>query len=222
MRLGSFAAVVTLWFTANSAMTGQQQAQTDQWQARLAAQSRQDAALTNAYGQLSAGNAATRAAVIQKLPQLGHEIPEEQQHVDTLIRNYLWNGLSPNRCTPIDEIPIDVKAAFESIYDDFKIMHFNDDGDGWATLNCMEKTSADTIEVKWRQIILQFQPGHADDYSATLHIDKNFFGLGLTKVFLSCNCYELSIFTTRQRYASMDLTKNGSDSREPYQADVHF
>lgn len=219
MRLASFAAVVTLWFTANNAMTGQQQAQTSQWQAQLAAQSQEETALANAYGQLSSGNAVTRAAVIQKFAHLESEIPGERQHINTLVRNYLWDGLQPNRCTPSEEIPVDVKAAFASTYDDFRIIDFNDGAD-WATLDCMKRTSADTLEVKWRNITLKGQSGYAEDYSATLHIDKNVLGFGKTRLFLSCSCYELNYFSTRGGVDGMFLTKTGPDATEPYQANL--
>ncbi|WP_146060432.1 hypothetical protein [Amycolatopsis sp. CA-128772] len=221
VRLASLAAVVTLWFTADNAITSQQQAQTNQWQAQLAARSQQESVLTTAYGQLSSGNAATRAAVIRKFRQLGAQIPEEQHHIDGLIRDYLWESLPPNRCTPGDEIPADLKAAFESTYDEFKITHFND-GDSGAILTCMKKTSADTLEINWHQRTPKDLPAYDEDYSATLHIDKNLFGLEETTAFLSCNCHELNMFTKRQRHVGVDLAKAGSDAREPYQVKIAF
>ncbi|NBH08712.1 hypothetical protein [Amycolatopsis sp. SID8362] len=221
MRLAPLAAVVALWFTADNSITNQQQVQISQFQARLAAQSQQNSALASTYGQLSSESAATRAAAIQKFPQLESENPKDQQHINTFVRNYLWDGLQQGQCTPSENIPVDIKAAFESTYDEFRVTNFNDGAD-WAIPDCMERLSADTIEVKWRHMTFIGQPGYADDYSATLHINKNLFGLGVTRSYLSCNCYEVGIFTARGRISSLNLTKSGPDAKEPYQADLDF
>jgi len=197
-RLASLAAVVALWFTAQTIVTGQQQLQ-------LNTTGQFKDSYTKAIEEIGSQNEVTRTAGIYELADLADGWPPEHSDIENVLREFLLSRTTRDNCDETQNVGGDVKAAFDSLYDGLTVASVANDQGIYlsAHLACVATISDDLFQTKWTVRSDTIKPNEWD-IEATVWTGKDLDGA--TKAQVTSNTSWVNVSTKNRGTVALSFT----------------